>query len=83
MHGVIEAIAPHDSVERFEGFGVEVIREYARFAERDTIEAGGRTYRAKRIVIATGSAPAVPPIPGLREAAYLTNETVFGLAERP
>ena len=83
VHGVIKAIAPHDSVERFEGFGVEVVREYARFTGSDTLEAGGKTYRAKRIVIATGSAPAVPPIPGLRDAPYLTNETIFGLAEKP
>ena len=83
VHDVIAAIAPHDSVERFEGFGVEVVREYARFTGRDTLEAGGKTYRAKRIVVATGSAPAVPPIPGLREAPYLTNETVFDLPEKP
>ena len=79
----VETIAPHDSVERFEGFGVEVVRAYARLTGRDTIEADGRTFRAKRIVIATGSAPAIPPVPGLNDASYLTNETIWGVAERP
>jgi len=80
---VIETIAPHDSQERFEGFGVDVVRAHARFATPDTLEADGRRYRAKRVVIATGSAPAVPPIPGLADVPYLTNETVFGLPDRP
>lgn len=80
---VIDTIAPHDSQERFEGFGCEVVRAYARFVTPDTLEADGRRYRARRIVIATGSAPAVPPIPGLTDVPYLTNETVFGLPERP
>ncbi len=80
---VVETIAPHDSVERFEGFGVEVVRAYARFTGRDTLEADGRTFRAKRIVIATGSAPAVPPIPGLADVPFLTNESVFALADKP
>jgi pyruvate/2-oxoglutarate dehydrogenase complex dihydrolipoamide dehydrogenase (E3) component len=83
VRGVIEAIAPHDSQARFEGFGVEVVRAYARFVAPDTLEAEGRRFTARRIVVATGSAPAVPPIPGLAEAPYLTNETVFGLPERP
>jgi pyruvate/2-oxoglutarate dehydrogenase complex dihydrolipoamide dehydrogenase (E3) component len=81
--GAIAAIAPHDSQERFEGFGIKVVRNDARFVARDTLEAAGRRYRARRIVVATGSAPAVPPIPGLAEAPYLTNETIFGLERRP
>lgn len=79
----IDAIAPHDSQQRFEGFGVEVVRAYARFVSPDALEADGRRFTARRIVIATGSAPAVPPIPGLGEAPHLTNETIFGLADRP
>lgn len=83
VHGVIGAIAPHDSVERFEGLGVMVIKAAARFVDRETVEAGGRRIRARRFVVATGSRAAIPPIPGLAEAGFLTNETVFGLTQRP
>jgi pyruvate/2-oxoglutarate dehydrogenase complex dihydrolipoamide dehydrogenase (E3) component len=83
VHGAIAAVAPHDSQERFEGLGVRVIRAQARFTGRDTVEAGGETIRAKRFVIATGSSPLVPPIPGLDKVSYLTNETVFENTVRP
>ncbi|QYK42561.1 MAG: FAD-dependent oxidoreductase [Paracoccaceae bacterium] len=80
---VIAAIAPHDSQERFEGLGVRVIRDWARFTDPKTVEAGGCRITARRFVIATGSRPFVPPVPGLDAVPYLTNETVFGLRERP
>ncbi|MCZ8269989.1 MAG: FAD-dependent oxidoreductase [Beijerinckiaceae bacterium] len=83
VHGVIGAIAPHDSVERFEGLGVMVIRAAGRFVDRQTVEAGGQRIKARRFVVATGSRAAVPPIKGLAEAGYLTNETIFDLTERP
>lgn len=83
VHGVIGAIAPHDSVERFEGLGVEVVQEAARFVDPRTVRAGDTDVRARRFVVATGSSPAVPPIPGLDTVPYLTNETVFGLTECP
>lgn len=83
VQGVIEAIAPHDSQERFEGLGVRVIRAEARFTGRDTLEAGGETIKARRFVIATGSAPLVPPVPGLDKVLHLTNETVFANTVRP
>ena len=83
VHGVIAAIAPHDSVERFEGLGVRVIQAAARFIGPGEVEADGRRVRARRFVIATGSSPAVPPIPGLDKVSYLTNETVFDLTDRP
>jgi pyruvate/2-oxoglutarate dehydrogenase complex dihydrolipoamide dehydrogenase (E3) component len=83
VHGVIGAIAPHDSVERFEGLGVHVIKAAARFVDPETVEAGGERIKARRFVIATGSRAAVPPVPGLAEAGYLTNESVFELKERP
>lgn len=84
VHGVIAGIAPHDSVERFEDLGVEVYQEGARFAgPREVIGENGTKVRARRFVIATGSSPAVPPIPGLDTVDYLTNETVFNLRERP
>ena len=73
----IAAIAPNNSVERFEKLGVRVLKEEARFVGRNELQAGPHHIRSKRIVLATGSRPAVPPIPGLAEAPYLTNETVF------
>ena len=83
VRGVVDAIAPHDSVERFEGFGVDVIRAEARFIGPREISAGSRTIRARRIVIATGSEPAIPPIPGIASVPYLTNETIFDIDQLP
>lgn len=83
VQGVIAAIAPNDSVERFEGLGVKVLRESARFVGPDAVEAGRTTVRARRFVVATGSRPVAPPIPGLAETPYLTNETVFANRELP
>lgn len=80
---VIRAIAPHDSAARFEGLGVRVIREHARFTARDEVRAGEFTIRARRFVIATGASPLVPGIPGLDAVPFLTNETVFASRERP
>ncbi|MGI9493171.1 MAG: dihydrolipoyl dehydrogenase family protein, partial [Geminicoccaceae bacterium] len=77
VHGVIGAIAPHDSVERFEGLGVTVIKAWARFVSGDEIEAGHQRIKARRFVVATGSSPAVPPIPGLADVPHDTNETIF------
>jgi pyruvate/2-oxoglutarate dehydrogenase complex dihydrolipoamide dehydrogenase (E3) component len=79
----IAAIAPVDSQERFEGLGVRVIRDWARFTSPDELQAGGFTIRARRFVIATGSRPVVPPIPGLDTVSYLTNETIFPLRDKP
>lgn len=83
VHGVIGAIAPHDSVERFEGLGVHVIKAAAKFVDATTVEAGSERIVARRFVLATGSRAAVPPIPGLADVGYLTNESIFELTERP
>lgn len=84
LREAIGAIAPNDSKERFTGLGVRVITGAARFRDADTIVVGDRfEIKARRFVVATGSSPAIPPIPGLAEAAYLTNETIFDLAECP
>ncbi len=83
VHGVIASIAPNDSVSRFEGLGVTVIRERARFVGPREVAAGETTIRAKRIVVATGSRAGAPPIPGLDKTPYLTNETVFDLTKAP
>ncbi|WP_108880042.1 FAD-dependent oxidoreductase [Anderseniella sp. Alg231-50] len=74
---VIAGIAPHDSQERFEGLGVTVIRDAAKFVDAETVEAGGKRIKARRIVVATGSSPSAPPIPGLDSVDYFTNETIF------
>lgn len=77
VHGAIAAIQPNDSQERFEGLGVIVVRAHGRFTGPTQVTAGETVIDARRVVIATGSSPAVPPIPGLDQADYLTNETVF------
>jgi len=83
VHGVIAAIAPNDSAERFTGLGVRVIQGAATFKDRRTLVVGDIEIRARRFVLATGSTAAVPPIPGLEQGPYFTNETIFDLAERP
>jgi len=88
VHDVIATIAPNDSVARFEGLGATVIHATARFTApdeivADDIVAGERRIRARRFVIATGSAPSAPPIPGLDQIPYLTNETIFDNTVRP
>jgi pyruvate/2-oxoglutarate dehydrogenase complex dihydrolipoamide dehydrogenase (E3) component len=79
--GVIRGIEPNDSPERFRSLGVDVIFGEGRFTGPDSFEVGGRRITAKNFVIATGSRPAVPPIPGIERTPYLTNETVFALRE--
>ncbi|WP_299288478.1 FAD-dependent oxidoreductase [uncultured Tateyamaria sp.] len=83
VQGVIAQIEPVDSQERFEGFGVEVIREFGRFISDTEVQAGDTVITARRIVIATGSSPLVPPIEGMDTVPYLTNETLWELRERP
>ncbi len=82
VHGAIAAVSPNDSIERFTGLGVRVIQASASFLDKFTVEAGRVLVRARRFVIATGSVPVVPPIPGLDEVPYLTNETIFDVSER-
>ena len=80
---VIATIAPVDSVERFEGLGVHVIQDYGRFISKTQVQAGDTIITARRFVVATGSGPLVPPIPGLADVPYHTNETIFDLREKP
>ena len=82
VHSVISSIAPHDSQERFEGLGVIVIRAAGRFVDGNTVEAGGQQIRARRFVIATGSSPATPPIPGVVRSAWKWRRPTAGLAPR-
>ena len=80
---VIATIAPLDSVERFEGLGVNVIEEYGEFISPTEVQAGDTIITARRVVISTGSSPLVPPILGLENVPYETNETLFELREQP
>ena len=80
---VIRAIEPHDSVERYTGLGVEVIRGAARITSPWTVEVDGRTLTTRSIVIAAGAEPFIPPIPGIERTACLTSDTVWGLRELP
>lgn len=79
--GVIHGIEPNDSPERFRGLGVDVILGDGQFTGPDVFEVAGRRLTARHFVIATGSRPSVPPIPGLADVPFLTNETVFALRE--
>ena len=74
---VIAALAPADSQSRFEGLGVRVLRGEARFTGPDRIEVDGATVRARRIVVAAGSRPAVPDIPGLAGSGFVTHQELF------
>ncbi|MBL4775476.1 MAG: FAD-dependent oxidoreductase [Mariprofundus sp.] len=77
VHGVIAAIAPNDSQQRFEAMGVTVIRAAGRFEDKRTLRAANQLIRAKYFVLATGSSAFVPPIEGLDQVDYFTNESIF------
>lgn len=83
IHDAIATIAPHDSQERFEAMGCEVFRAPARLTGKYSVEVASHTLTAPRIVIATGSEPFVPPIDGIADVPYLTNENLFDLTEQP
>lgn len=76
-------ISSHDSVGRFTSLGAQVFLGAARFASRDSVEVDGLRLKFRKAIIATGGRPAHPDIPGLTEAGFLTNETVFSLTELP
>jgi pyruvate/2-oxoglutarate dehydrogenase complex dihydrolipoamide dehydrogenase (E3) component len=83
MRQLRAALAPHDSAARFGALGVDVYLGTAHFAGRDVLRVGQHDLRFRRAVIATGGRPVAPDIPGLAEAGYLTNETVFALTRLP
>ena len=76
-------IGEHDAPARFEGMGIEVIFGEGRFTGPDAFEVAGRRIKARRFLLATGSTPFVPEVPGLAAVPYLTNETVFDLEVQP
>ncbi len=84
MRRLRSEISPHDSAQRYrDELGVDVFLGEGRFVESDSVEVEGRRLRFRRAVIATGARAMPLPIPGLAEAGYLTNETVFSLTELP
>ncbi|RUS69211.1 hypothetical protein EGW08_023025, partial [Elysia chlorotica] len=83
IQNVIAKIAPHDSVERFESLGVNVIQDYAKLIDKNTVQAGDTIIKAKYIVLATGSRAKIFQIEGLNTVDYATNETIFDLSEQP
>ncbi len=83
VQAAIDHIAPHDSVERFEGLGVRVIQGHACFMGRDRVEVNGEVIKAKRFVIATGSKARIPDIQGLDPEKVLTHESMFELQAKP
>lgn len=80
---VIAAIQKHDSVERFCALGAQVRFGQARFVDEHTVDLEGERISAKSWLIATGSSPALPPVPGLAETPYLTNRDIFYLERLP
>ncbi len=86
--GIVRAVEPHDSVERYRSLGVDVVEGHAKITNPWAVEIkldDGRTQTltTKNIVIATGAAPFVPPLPGLDDVGYLTSDTLWGLRELP
>ncbi|MCL5272566.1 MAG: FAD-dependent oxidoreductase [Gammaproteobacteria bacterium] len=80
---VIATIAVHDSIERFENLGVQVIQANGTFLNPGALKAGTQIIKARRYVVATGSSPAIPPLPGLDRIDFYTNETIFNLTQLP
>ena len=80
---VISTIAPHDSVERYESLGVEVVKGEARVTSPWSVQVGRRTIVTRSIVVAAGGRPFVPPIPGIEKIEYLTSENLWSLRELP
>jgi pyruvate/2-oxoglutarate dehydrogenase complex dihydrolipoamide dehydrogenase (E3) component len=83
MRRLRAGISHADSAPRFQGLGVDVFLGEARFVSPEEIEVDGKRLRFRRAVIATGGRAGVPPVPGLAEVGYLTNETVFSLTALP
>ncbi len=80
---VQKSIEPHDSVERYEGLGVEVLQGHATVLDPWRVEVNGQTLSAPNLVIATGGRPGKPEIPGLDLVPHYTSETIWGLTVQP
>lgn len=82
IHDIIRTVAPHDSIERYTGLGVEVLQGYARLIDPWTVEismndGGIQRLTSRSIVLATGARPFVPPLPGIEETGYVTSDTLW------
>ena len=83
VHGIIKAIEPHDSIERYTSLGVDVITGEAKIIDPYRVEVNGKVLTTKNIIIATGAAPLVPPIKGLDQVNYLTSDNLWNIEEQP
>ncbi len=83
VESVQAGIRQHEDAPFLRNMGMDVVEEYAEFADPHTVVAGNQHFTARLILIATGSRAAVPPIPGLEEAGFVTNEQIFDLPELP
>lgn len=83
VHGAQNAIAPHDSPDRFRSLGVDVFEGTANFIDRSHVDVEGKILTARHVVIATGSRPVVPPIDGIDTVSFHTNETIFTVDSLP
>ncbi len=83
IQDVIRAIEPHDSVERFNQLGVDVYLGQAQFIDEQTVEVNSERIRAKRFIVATGSKAMIPPIEGLSDLKFFTNENIFDIPDLP
>ena len=83
VHGIIKAIEPHDSIERYTELGVEVITGEAKIIDPYRIEVNGKVLTTKNIIVATGARPMVPPIKGLDQLDYLTSDNLWNIEEQP
>ncbi|MGH8541617.1 MAG: dihydrolipoyl dehydrogenase family protein, partial [Stenotrophobium sp.] len=83
VQAIVQTVEPHDSVERYSGLGVECIKGEAKILDPWTVQVNGQKLTTKAIVIAAGASPFVPPIPGLKEAGYLTSDNVWKIRKLP
>lgn len=76
-------ISPHDSAQRFKDLGIDLYLGGGKFVDKNTIEVAGQQLKFKKACIATGARASAPPIDGLEDVEYLTNEKLFSLTELP
>ncbi len=83
VQSIIKKVEPHDSIERYQGLGVECITGEAKITDPHRIQVGEKVYTTRSIIIATGAGPFVPPIPGIDKVNYLTSDNIWNLRELP
>lgn len=83
VHQTIAKIAPHDSIERYTGLGVDCFTGQANILNPREVDVDGKVLKTKNIILAHGAEPFVPPIPGLDQVSYLTSENLWKIDELP